>query len=373
MAEQSQDSSASTATSEATAGGVPGGGGAGAVGGVPVPGAQGASSALRVKAGLLAGVSMKALAKKLGLGRSTVQEHAKNLLLDGQLVKSEGRYYPGSGQPVKGGVPGAEGTPTHTPMPGRGTQRPAPPRRIDVATDGRRTFRVMQPPAFVQRLPGFVISKPKGAEPFVQMLHHIAHTDAQGRTWNLWLDHSISKHRWSLWVGKVLPPPRFEDFQKPGETPDDAFDRLTVTTVMEWAAKAGVGLMPVPRRSRPVAVTMPGTMPPGLTWRDSQTTSDGTPPHPNGWNTLELQSNDAERTRQHQEAHNKLPETTANVEVLNALVAKLDRVLVALAERAIIHAELSVKQETASQLRDAAGLSLPPKRIPFPDSGVDVS
>lgn len=329
-----------------------------------------ASSALRVKAGLLAGRSIKALARDLGLGRSTVQEHVKRLLLTGSVVKVDGRYLPG----LDGGVPVAKGHARHTPVPGEGTQRPAPPRSIDVATDGRRTFRVTVPPVDVSRLPGFVASKPKGPKPVVQILHHVAHTDATGRTWNMWMDQSVSKHRWSLWVGKVLPAPRFEDFQKPGETPDDAFDRLAVNTVMGWAAKAGVGLVPAPRRSRPVAVTLPGTMPPGRVWRDSETTSDGTPPHPNGWNTLELQSNDAERTRQHQMAHRALPETTGRVDRMEVLLARYDKALLALAERAVAQIELEVRQATGAHLHEAASLSpLPPKRVLSPENGVDVT
>lgn len=322
-----------------------------------------------MKAGLLAGKPIKALARELGLGRSTVQEHAKRLLLAGAIVKAEGRYFPGPGR----GVPVAGGHTGHTPVPGGGTQRPAPPQRIDVATDGRRTFRVTMPPADVTRLAGFVASKPKGPrKPVVQMLHQVVHADAGGHTWNLWLDQSLSQGRWSLWVGKVLPPPRFADFQKPGETPDDAFDRLAVRTVMEWAAKAGVGLVPVPRRSRPVAVTFPGTMPPGVVYRGLEQTSDGTPPHPNGWNTLEIQGNDAERTRQHQEAHLVLPETTAKVDAFDASLSRIDRALVALAERYALALELDLKLATVGNLRDLASLSPSTKRPLSTETGVEI-
>lgn len=319
-----------------TAGGVQGGG-------VQVQPAPSGRRVHQVKAGLLAGLSIKGLAKQLGISRASVQEHARRLLETGELVKADGRYCPGTQTGLQGGVQVARYTRDLTPV--QGTHHP------DVATDGRRTFRIVQPPALVDRVPGFQISKPKGqrpGRPVAQMLHHVAHTDTHGRTWNLWLEQSIAKGRWSLWVGQVLPPPRFQDFQKPGETPDDAVDRLTVQVVVDWAAKAGVGLVPVPRRTRPVSVAFPGVVPPGMTWKDDQTTADGTPPHANGWNTLELQGPDAERTRLLQKAVRGLPETTGTVANHGDQLQEMDRLLAELGRRVLQHLELDVRRETAA-------------------------
>lgn len=328
-------------------------------GGVQVQAAPRVLRVHAVKAGLLAGRSIKRLARELGITRASVQEHARRLLSTGQLVKVEGRYYPGPAGKPAGGVQGRVYTPGHTPVPPTNTRDPAPPHRIDVATDMMRRFRIVQPPAIVDKVPGFVITKPKGqrkGQPTTQLLHEVNARDAAGRVWNLWLESSTTTGRWSLWVGKVQPPPRFVDFQRPGETPDAATDRLTSQVVYEWAASAGLVVVPIPGKTRPVAVTFPGTVPPGLTWRDGQTTADGTPPHANGWNTLELQSYDAERTRLQQEAHVALPETTKQVADHEAWRHQADAMLADLRRFVLGHLELDVKRQTAANYTAMAQL-----------------
>lgn len=253
-------------------------------GGVRVRAAPRGQSSAQVKAGLLAGESMKHLAKRLGMHRSSIQEHARRLLLSGEIAKAEGRYFPG---PTGGGA-GSHGKSDHAPVLVSTTQDPAPPQvRIDVATDGKRIFRVTRPPApgLVDKLPGFAGTKPKG-KGRKQLLHKIAHTVA-GRTWNLWLEESMAKGSWSLWVGQVLPPVPFAQFQAPGEDPDDAYDRLTIQTVVDWATKASIGLEPIPRRSRAVSVTYPGIVE-GASWRSAPSDADQTPPDPSGRLALEV-------------------------------------------------------------------------------------
>jgi len=245
---------------------------------------------LRVKAGLLAGRSIKGLSRDLGISRPTVQEHVARLLSSGQLVKSEGRFFPGPA----GGVQGAKVTPHHAPVQGGVTPDPAPPARIDVATDGKRVFRITRAPAAIDQVPGFVASKPKGRKPVTQLMHKVAYVEG-GRTWNLWLEQGLKTDSWSLWVGQVQPPPPFAEFQKPGESPDDAWDRKTIDVAVAWATKAGVGLEPMPRRSRPVSVTYPGLVIPtakGVPYRSGPSDADQTPPDPSGRLALEVRGGD---------------------------------------------------------------------------------
>lgn len=342
MADQPQDSSASTA--ETPVGGA-------ASGGVQVQ----AAPRDRVKAGLLAGRSIKGLSRDLGVARPTVQGHARRLLEAGELVKREGRFFPGP----SGGVQPGRITPHHAPVPLAITPEAAPP-RLDTATDGKRIFRLTRPPGYVSELPGFVWSKPKGRSRS-QLLHKVefAHN---GATWNLWLEQGIKAGKWSAWVGQVSPPPRFEDFQRPGEDPDDAFDRLTVQTVVAWAIKANVGLEPIPRRARRVSVTYQGIVE-NATWRSPSSDADSTPPDPSGRLALEVRGGEL------QDFVNNGPEMKR---AFDAAIGRVDRAMVTIAERMAEHLEMEARQVTGDHLRGIA-LSPSTKRSLSPDSGVDVS
>lgn len=297
-------------------------------------------------AGLLAGRSVKGLAKDLGVSRSNVQQHRDRLLSDGYLVLSEGRFFPGPG---RGGAMRRDNS-HHAPVQGAITQGIAPP-RLDVATDGKRVFRVTRPPApgKAEQMPGFAGNKPKGRKPATQLLHKVEYVTG-GRTWNIWLEEGLRTGKWTAWVGQVKPAPRFADFQKAGEDPDDAWDRLTIETMVEWSAKAGIGLEPVPRRARPVSVTYPGVVE-GSSWRSQKSDADQTPPDPSGRLALEVRGKDM------QEAVNALPETTEVVAAIQAEVSRQAGLLLDMARNVTAHVQVSANH---AALLSSSAVTPPP-------------
>jgi hypothetical protein len=285
-----------------------------------------------VMQGLLNGHSIKGLAVALGLNRATVQEHAARLLEKSVLTRvKRGQTWAWSKGPAYELDAVARGGAGSTRLPcGDDQQVRGRTPRIDVATDGARTFVVTRAPRDVTILPTFAGTLPKGRGR-KQRVHSFRFTNG-GREFKLLMDETVNDPTaWSLTVGKVSPGVPFEEFQQPGETPDDGWDRYVARVASAWCLKVGVVIDPTPRRTKPVSVTFPGTVPPGLKFGGGEATGDGTPPDPSGWNALELQSRNAERTRQQQEAHVALPETTATVQDLVAKVRGHEELLKACA------------------------------------------
>lgn len=234
-----------------------------------------------VRDALLRGISLKSLALQLGFSRKNVQKHAARLLLDGELVRQKrGSTWAWAQGPRFGGCdprPDPRATPDQTVR---------PQVRVDVVTDGRRSYIVHQPPTDVWKLVGLTGTKPKGTNKS-QRAHAVRFTHA-GHTYSATLTETVSTNVWGLTVGRVSPPVPFAAFQVAGEDPDDAWDRKCTEAVLAWAQRAGVGVDSHPTRTSRVSVTYLGLVQPGVKWRSSPSDADLSKGDPLGRAELEI-------------------------------------------------------------------------------------
>lgn len=242
--------------------------------GSPPPG----RSKLEVLSGLIAGRSVPQVAKALGLTKKAVQKHRDALLLAGAIVRSPeppGWLY--AKGPRFDLMKAAEGgrPPTDLPPVGRPPQV-APPW---LATDGARTFRVIEPPSDPTAVPGFLRTVLTGrGSPVKKRRDHLVAWTTEGRTFDLVLMHQPSTNGWSLVVRKVRPPPYLASIQSaPGEDKEEAWDRFITRAVGIWSAAGALRVSLDVRRSRPVAAALAEVMPEGVKFRSAAADADDTP------------------------------------------------------------------------------------------------
>jgi hypothetical protein len=405
MVEQSQDSSASTASSTVVqpAGGVgspdrtlrgvrgppvqqeyeeasKGGAGAGVRGKHPAPSGMTRTQTMHK---LVAGSSLSAIARDLGVHRSTVQETRDSLLSSGVIVRHGTGYAKGPAFAVE--TVGKKGAGSdRSPL----ANATAPWRM----TDGLRTFEVLSSPTtHPSDMAGFGGTKLSGkarSDARKRQNHRFVWT-FEGRTFSLLLYHEPGAvgHGWGLQLHKVSPAPFLSAVQRPGEDTETAWDRFTFTAVQAWAQATGVQVSQDParvRRSRPVSLALPHLADDDVKIRSPGFDVDGTPE----LGTVEVRTEQlkafleagpeaqAQAARQFEELHewrermeSELAGTRAGLEDVRVVSGKAVSVLREV--RAIVMNQADALVTIAQT--EAASLTPLPKRVLSPDSGVDVS
>lgn len=308
----------------------------------------------QVLAGLVAGDTVSALARALGVHRSTIQEHRDALLATGALVVSGGRHAKGPAYALEGGA---------------GSDR-APPRNATapwVATDGGRVFEVLRAPSrHPTDMPGFAGTAKSGRakDETRKRRDHAVKWTHEGRTFDLLLmETPFPKmgHGWSLELKKVRPAPYLSAIQGPGEDKEAAWDRFTFAAVQAWANVAGLVIGSAVRRSRPVSAALPRVLDPAVKWRSQDSDADGTPEP----GTLEV------RTQALQEAIAALPENQA---VTGQRLVQLEARVIGLetlaAKEATIAERIVGVQENQARAVAATleAIARPPSSLPLPPS-----
>lgn len=409
MVEQSQDSSASTASSTVQpAGGAvsetesrplhtapPPTEGEGAVsGGVRYGGAvkhtaphQSYRTQVLVRLG--AGAAIAAVARDLGIHRKTVQQYRDALLSIGALVVVQvGKHGKGPAYAVELARGGAvsDRSPPRNPT--------APPSAPWLMTDGRRVFEVLAAPkGHPSSFPGFAGTTLTGRSknPAKKRQDHRFNWTLDGRTFDLLLMESPTAigHGLSLQLSKVKPAPYLEAIQRPGEDKEDAWDRFASSAVQAWARLAGLAVGSAVRRSKPVSLALPGVVDADVKFRTKDTDADASPEK----GTVETRTavvkafldtgpgggpqTQADHARRFEELREWRERTEAELSGMQAdahhITAVVGKTLAVLREFQGI-AQQQTEALVAIAQTEAASLSPPlPKRVLSPDSGVDVS
>lgn len=334
-----------------------GGGGGGAAN--PPPSGQ---TRHRVLSAAIGGGSIRALAKRLQINRTTVQEHLDRLLRDRVLVRRGSVYAPGPAHSAEMGKMGGGGSDRYPPG-------PATAGGDGLMTDGKRTFTAFGEPSTFPNMPGFMRTSLSGAgRQEVKRRNHLVKWTAGGRTHELVVTHQPTTNAWGIQYLKASPTPRKAELGV--EDKEVLWDRFTSQAVQSWAAAAGQKVDPNPRRSREVRLAYPGTAPVGVKVRSENVEIDDTPEPRTVETKREAIAEFIEQGGAVQQFHGKV---IAELEARYAHLATDQERLVKVAKMAADVIERSQQTQTET-LRAIAAATLPPstqKQFPLIQIGVE--